>query len=139
MWIFSTHKSPICMHFTISDVEPDSIKKLSTNSNTLSSFHSLHAYEFRLQMELYFISAVPFPFLSNSNSIQQKLTYVCKECLRMFSEIETTTPFSTNNLKQDYTKAEDIGFNRKYSFHCIFWSHVPTFWIPTSLLLLLLF
>ena len=109
----STHKSPICMHFTISDVEPDSIKKLSTNSITLSSFHSLHAYKFRLQMELYFIYAIPFPFLSNSNSSKQKLTYICKECLRMFSEVEATTPFPANNFKQDYTKAEDIGLNRE--------------------------
>ena len=57
-----THKNPICMHLTISDVEHVSIKKLSTNSNTLSSHHNLHAYQFRLQMELYFIYAIPFPF-----------------------------------------------------------------------------
>ena len=56
----------------------------------------------------------------------------------MFNEIEVTTHFSTTNLKQDYTKTEDIRRNREYSFHCIFWSHVPTFWILTSLLLLLL-
>ena len=54
----------------------------------------------------------------------------------MFSEIEATTPFFTNKFKQDYTKVKDIELNREYSFHCIFWSHVPTFWIATSLLLL---
>ena len=52
----------------------------------------------------------------------------------MFCKIEATTPFPTNNLKQDYTKAKHIRLHRECSFHCIFWSHVSTFWIPTSLL-----
>ena len=34
----------------------------------------------------------------------------------MFCEVEATIPFSTNNLKQDYTKAKDIGLHREYSF-----------------------
>ena len=54
----------------------------------------------------------------------------------MFCEVEATIPFPTNNLKQDYTKAKDIGLHREYSFQCIFWSHVPAFWIPALLLLL---
>ena len=133
-----THKSPICMHLTISDVQHDSIKELSTNSNTFPSHQSLHAYQFRLQMELYFIYAISFFTLSNSNSSKQKLTYICKECLGMFCKVETTVLFPTNNIKQDYTETEDIWLHRKYSFHCIFWSHVPTFCIQTLSLLLLL-
>ena len=31
----------------------------------------------------------------------------------MFSEVEATTPFPANNLKQDYTKTEDIGLYRE--------------------------
>ena len=33
----------------------------------------------------------------------------------MFYKIDVTTSFPTNNLKQDYTKAEDIGLHREYS------------------------
>lgn len=53
-----THKSPICMHLTISDVQHDSIKMQSTNSNTFPSHHSLHAYQYRLEMELFFIDDI---------------------------------------------------------------------------------
>ena len=33
----------------------------------------------------------------------------------MFYKIDVTTSFPTNNLKQDYTKAEDIGLHKEYS------------------------
>ena len=33
----------------------------------------------------------------------------------MFYKIDVTTSFPTNNLKQDYTKAKDIGLHREYS------------------------
>ena len=33
----------------------------------------------------------------------------------MFCKIDVTTSFPTNNLKQDYTKAKDIGLHREYS------------------------
>ena len=33
----------------------------------------------------------------------------------MFYKIYVTTSFPTNNLKQDYTKAKDIGLHREYS------------------------
>ena len=102
-----THKNPICMHLTIYDVEHDSIKKLSTNSSTLSSHHNLHAYQFRFRIKLYFIYAIHIS-LSNSNSRRKKLTYICKKYLGMFCKVKATILFPTNNLKQDYTKAEDI-------------------------------
>ena len=102
-----THKSLICMHLTISDVDHDSIKMLSTNSNTLSSHHSLHAYQFRFRIKLYFIYAIHIS-LSNSNSRRKKLTYIWKKCLGMFCKVKATILFPTNNVKQDYTKTEDI-------------------------------
>ena len=85
-------------------------------------------------MELYFIYVIPFSFCLILIQVEKKLTYICKECLCMFYKVEAIIPFPTNNLKQHYTKAKHIRLHRKYSFHCIFWSHVSTFWIPTLIL-----
>ena len=137
LWTSYTHKSPICMHLTIFDVEHDSIKKLSMNSNTLSSHHNLHAYQFRFRIKLYFIYAIHIS-LSNSNSRRKRLTYICKKCLGMFCKVKATILFHTNYVKQDYTKAEDIWLHREYSSHCIFWSHICVICIQTLLLLSLL-
>ena len=114
-----THKSPICMHLAISDAKHDAIKKLSANSNTLFS-HQSPCLSIYIANGVIFHICYPIFTLSNSYSSKQKLTYICKECLCMFSKVEAIIPFSTNNLKQHYTKVEDIGLHREFSFHCIF-------------------
>ena len=51
-------------------------------------------------------------------------TYICNECLGMFSEVEPAISFPINNLKHDHSKAENIRFYRKQTLHCILRSHV---------------
>ena len=44
-------------------------------------------------------------------SIQvDKEMYICKEWGGMLCKVEAVIPFPANNLKQDYTKAENIWF-----------------------------
>jgi hypothetical protein len=53
-------------------------------------------------------------------------TYISKEIDEISTLIATRISFTSNDLKNQNTKAEYIGFDRKYTLRRILWCHVTT-------------
>ena len=60
---------------------------------------------------------------TRSSSIE---TYITQKAWKLVGLIESCVLFSTDNLKYDYTKAENIRFGWAKSIHCILRRHIST-------------